>query len=249
MDIFIILRSSRRGNDNLNRDIWGPARSSRAEALEAILEECASMLRSGDDPGENARTEPEIVLDKENSNHNRGMLRFKEPDAGGVTQFDIWDPTSCPDPENDDPCYSDWWERFEIERVSVPFAESVVRKVADTGKKSVPAATADFEYLTDGIRLLQASIKEEVRLEPPVTIHQVLEQEDGTSMTAAAFDVVSVAPGKDGCPVVRGFRKGERKVEGLRLACRYTAQTGYSEDIFWSIGDLLRRLDLWETRI
>lgn len=112
-DIFVILRTSRRGCDT-QTEAYPVAYGSRQAALDAIIEEVETMLRNGDDPGPGARTDPEIIEDPENSSHNRGALKFRDPDAEGCLRIDIWDPATCPEGSEDVPAFSEWWESFEI---------------------------------------------------------------------------------------------------------------------------------------
>ncbi len=235
--IHIILRSSRRGSDNTNREIFGPAFRSREEALAAILEEVEFMYRNGDDPGREGRETPQIVPDEENSNHNRGALKFKDPNAEGLSRIDIWDPTTCPEGSEDLAELSDWWERFDIEEVSL--AEPVQEK------PDVYTVCEDREYINDDILRLgqymwdekEGTPKDTIVLENPIPIHLTV---DGRGyLDFNTFNVKSVSPGRDDIPMVHGHWDGEDKEECLALINHYTENGRYYEDRFWHIENLV----------
>lgn len=238
MEIYIILRSSNRGNDNTNRELWGPAYVSRQEALKAILEEYESMLKNGDDPGRNALERPEIVVDEENSNHDHAALKFKDDDARGLSRIDIWDPTKCPDGLEDMPELSFWWERFDIETVNIlqpQDNETVIRQ--------------EKEYITEQIRLLGEYMwdndgpKETIRLETPVAITRVTDARG--YLDISNFFVTAVSPGRNDIPMVHGhFEQHPNEEECQTLNCNDMQNGHYYENRHWKIDGLLKALEL-----
>lgn len=234
---YIIIRSWRRNNDNANRDIWGPARASHDEAIAAILEEVSYMFSQGDDPGVEGATEPAIVPDIENSNHNHGALRLQDGvDADTVNRIEIWNAATCGEGLEDMPEMSDWWERFDIEKVDLPDDEDIV-------------IIENREFITRDIASVGRLVKQigACNLKKPAVITCITRHSDKPELQQR-FIVKRVFPGDNNIPLVVGQYTSDNDGciseldTALMLTCHRNASVGVWQERTWDIAALLKAL-------
>ena len=231
--ISVIIQTSTRGGDWL-QEVHETAYPSRKQALNAILETFNDMVKSGDDPGANFRSEPEIIHDKDSVS-----FVFKDPEeAERFCRFEIWDPTTCTESLKDDATISEWHERFDIETVTLAPEED-----DDNEHFTIHE---DREYINKDIRRLGQFMwddkdgcpKEPILLKDPVVISRVLDGKGYLDITG--FAVTAVLAGRDDIPMVKGFWEGEEKEECIDLRCHYTQNGLFYEDSFWNIDNLVK---------
>lgn len=231
-EISVIIQTSTRGSDWI-QEVHKVAYPSRKRTLDAILRIFGDMVKSGDDPGKDFRSEPEIIQDKESD-----AFMFKDPeDAERFCRFEIWDPTTCPESLQDDPTLSEWHERFDIETVTLAPDED-----DDTESLTI---LVNREYINKDIRRLGQFMwnhkedcpKDDIVLDKPVTITRVIDSK--SHLDFQEFAVTTVLAGRDDIPMVKGFWQGEEKEDLIALRCHYTRDGRFYADFFWSIGNLI----------
>lgn len=231
--ISVIIQTSTRGSEWI-QEVHKVAYPSRKRTLDAILRIFGDMVKNGDGPGKDFRSEPEIIQDKES-----GAFMFKDPDAEGLCRIEIWDPTTCPESLQDDPTLSEWHERFDIETVTLAPEDD------DTEFLTIHE---DREYINKDIRRLGQFMwddkdgcpKPDILLPEPITIMRILDGKGYLDFTE--FTVTAVSAGRDDIPMVHGYWQGEEKEDLIDLRCHYTQNGRYYEDSFWNIDNLVKAI-------